>query len=257
MIIVAFPLLLILSWLIQKEMRQDPEKHELKFRKWLVYLTLFITAIAIVIDLIQLVYRFYGGDLTTPFTLKVLAVLLLAGAVFGYYVWDVQSVPHQSKVPRAVGWSATVVVFIILVSGFFLVGSPLKQREIRMDEQRIADLQNLQGSIVTYWQYKDELPSSLGVLQNDLTGFIPAKDPETNQDYEYKILGPLQFQLCATFLHPNPYRDQKEYYEPIPYPTSYVEGYYAPSYQVWDHGAGLTCFERTIDPDLYPKPEKR
>jgi uncharacterized membrane protein len=151
MLIVSFPLLILLSWFIQRDLHKNPKKHELKFSKWLTYLTLFVSAITVVIDLIPLVNRFYSGELTMAFTLKVLSVLILTGAVFSYYVWDVQSEPHKSKVPRVVAWISSIAVIGMLVWGFFIAGSPMEQRSIRMDEQRISDLQNLQYEITNYW----------------------------------------------------------------------------------------------------------
>lgn len=253
MLVVSFPILIILSWFIQRDLRKNPAKHELKFSKWLTYLTLFVSAITIVIDLIQLVQRFYSGDLTTPFAFKVLSVLVLTGAVFGYYVWDVQHEPHKSKVPKIVAWLSSIVVVGMLVLGFFVAGSPTQQRSIRMDEQRIGDLQSFQYEIISYWQYKEELPASLDILRNDIKGFIPPVDPETKAPYEYAILEPLKFKLCATFNQANPYRGEQS----TSSATYYKEGYYNdPVNQIWDHDAGQKCFERTIDPELYPNLNK-
>jgi len=254
MLVVAFPLLLLLGWFIQKDFRNYPKKHELRFRKWLVYLTLFISAITIVIDLIQLVYKFYGGDLTLPFALKIISVLILAGAVFGYYVWDVQSEPHKSKVPARVAWGSLAAVIAMIVLGFFIVGSPTKQRQMRMDEQRVNDLSALQGEIINYWTLKDTLPTSIDDLKNDIRGFIPPFDPETREPYEYSVVDPLKFKLCATFDLPSQHSniDGKTYPVSVPY---YYGGYPATS-ELWDHGSGLKCFERNIDPSLYPKPGK-
>lgn len=248
MLVVAFPLLLLFSWFIQRDLRQNPKKHELRFGKWLTYLTLFVAAITIIIDLIQLVHHFYSGDLTTPFTLKVLSVLIITGAVFGYYIWDVQSEPHNSKIPNIVAWIASIVVVGMLVSGFFIAGSPAKQREVRMDEQRISDLQAIQGEIINHWQNKRVLPESIDSLKNDISGFIPPRDPETGAAYEYAILQPLKFKLCATFKYPSPYKTDQNRVAPVMAPY-----YYGSMNETWNHEAGAKCFERTIDPALYPK----
>ena len=254
MLIVAFPLMLVLGWFIQKDFRKTPKKHELKFRKWLVYLTLFVSAITIVIDLIQLVYKFYGGDLTLPFSLKVVSVLILAGAVFGYYVWDVQSEPHKSKVPARVAWGSLAAIILMIILGFIIVGSPAKQRQLRMDEQRINDLSTLQGEIINYWTLKDTLPTSLDDLKNDIRGFIPPKDPESGMVYDYSVIDTLKFKLCANFDLPSRVTtiDGKS----VPISTPYYYGGYPSISELWDHEAGTKCFERTIDPSLYPEATK-
>ncbi len=251
MLVVSFPLLLILASLIQRDFRKNPAKHDLKFSKWLIYLTLFLAAITIVIDLIQLVNHFYGGEFTTSFVLKVFSVLVVAGAVFGYYIWDVQNEPHKSKVPRIVACITSVVVLGMLVLGFVIAGSPATQRQIRMDERRINDLQMIQGEIVNYWQLKRTLPSSLNELQNDISGFSVLKDPETEVPYGYSVLEPLKFSLCATFNQEN-LNENKKYPREV-MPVYSERGYPVGISESWGHGIGKVCFDRIIDPELLPE----
>lgn len=89
-LIIVYPLYLWVSWFLEKGYQRFPEKRQARIRKWLVYFTLFAAAIAIMVDLITLIFQFLGGDLTTRFALKVFSVLLVAGIVFGYYLWDVR-----------------------------------------------------------------------------------------------------------------------------------------------------------------------
>jgi len=251
MLIVSFPLLLILASLIQRDFRKNPAKHELKFSKWLIYLTLFLAAITIVIDLIQLVNRFYGGELTTSFVLKVISVLVVAGAVFSYYIWDVQNEPHKSKVPKIVAWITSAVVLGMLVLGFVIAGSPATQRQIRMDERRVDDLHVIQGEIVNYWQLKRALPSSLDELRDDIRGFSVPNDPDTEVAYEYSVLDPLKFSLCATF-NQKSLNEDKQYSREV-MPVYFDRGYIGGLSGSWTHDAGKVCFDRTIDPELFPE----
>lgn len=250
MLIVSFPLLLLLSHFIQNEFRKNPKKHELRFYKWLTYLTLFVSAITIVIDLIQLVNRFYGGELTTPFVLKVLSVLVVAGAVFGYYIWDVQVESYKSKIPYRVGWGSSVAVVLMLALGFFLAGSPSHQRQVRMDEQRVSDLSNIQYELINYWQSKRDLPDSLGQLEGNVTYFKLPVDPETGMAYEYFRADDLNFELCANFNQKS--FDDASVDRTITKPIYNYDYYGYPSEQ-WTHQEGRVCFQRNIDPDLYPK----
>lgn len=89
-LLIAFPIFLYLSRLVRREIRRDPEKRHSRVRKWLTYMTLFIAAAVIVGDLTALVYSFLGGELTVRSVLKVATVGAIAGAVFGYYLWDVR-----------------------------------------------------------------------------------------------------------------------------------------------------------------------
>ncbi len=89
-LIITFPLFLFVSNLLDRAIRRDPEKRSSKVRKWLTYLTLFVAAGVIIGDLITLVSNVLSGELSTRFVLKVLTVLLIAGTIFGYYLWDLR-----------------------------------------------------------------------------------------------------------------------------------------------------------------------
>lgn len=91
MLVVAFPIYLWLSRLTLGEIRRDPDKKTSKIRKWLTYLTLFVAAGFIIGSLIALLFNLLGGEMTVRFFLKVLSVLLIAGMIFGYYLWDLRS----------------------------------------------------------------------------------------------------------------------------------------------------------------------
>jgi hypothetical protein len=85
-IIVAFPLFLFLSRFLLKEMREHAEKALSEVRRWLTYLTLFASAVAIIADVITLVFRLLDGELSVRFLLKVLVILVITGIVFTYYL---------------------------------------------------------------------------------------------------------------------------------------------------------------------------
>ncbi|MBP9762423.1 hypothetical protein KBD34_02290 [Patescibacteria group bacterium] len=89
-LIITFPIFLALSHILEKDLARDPQKRGSKIRKWLTYLTLFIAAVTIIVDLIILVSSLLSGELTLRFLLKVGIVLLIAGTVFGYYLWDLR-----------------------------------------------------------------------------------------------------------------------------------------------------------------------
>jgi hypothetical protein len=89
-IIVAFPIYLFLMWRIVKAAVQNPEQRHSVIPKWLTYLTLVVGAGIIIGDLIALLANFLGGELTIRFTLKAFTILTITGAIFGYYLWDLQ-----------------------------------------------------------------------------------------------------------------------------------------------------------------------
>lgn len=96
-LIVAFPIFLYVSRLIDRAVRVDPGKRSSKVRKWLTYLTLFIAACVLIGDFIGLVNSLLGGELTVRFVLKALTVGAIAGTIFGYYLWDLRMEEKEAK----------------------------------------------------------------------------------------------------------------------------------------------------------------
>lgn len=242
---VAVPAYLFTSWLLAKDLTEIPAKRELKLRKWLVYFTLFVSAITIIVDLMIFVYNFLDGELTMRFFLKILVVLLVAAAVFGYYMWELKRDTKKTKVPKILAITVAVVVAVSIIIGFFIVGTPADQRNRRFDEQRVQALQMIQSQIITYWMNKHSLPSELAKLADDISGFTPPTDPDTKMPYEYKTTGPLSFESCANFADTN--QPASKFGRPFVV-NSTPNNVYDDN---WNHGAGRVCFVRTIDPELY------
>lgn len=89
-LVVAFPVFVYVSWLLNRELSADPIKRHSNVRRWLTYVTLFIAASVLIGDVITLVYNLLGGELTTRFLLKVLVVGFIAGPIFWYYLSDLR-----------------------------------------------------------------------------------------------------------------------------------------------------------------------
>lgn len=255
LLVVAFPIYVWLSLFLQKDLAMHPEKRNLKIRKWLLYFTLFVATLVIAGDLVSLIFQFLSGELTVRFLLKVLAVLLIALGVFMYYGWNLRKSIPASAHPamKAFVQGALVIISISIVAGFFIAGSPFKERLRQFDERRISDLQTIQFQIIDYWQSKEKLPAGLEDLQDNLRDVTPPRDPETGQLYEYKIRGDLSFELCASFQTSNKEMGSRKH-----------EGNFGPLHvdpfsrgENFLHDATRTCFLRDIDPDRYPSLKTR
>lgn len=243
---VAVPAYILTAWLLGKDLAVTPEKRELKLRKWLTYFTLFISAITIIVDLMIFVYNFLNGELSARFGLKVLVVLLVACGVFGYYMWELKRKELKSRLPRVLAIILAVFALGSIITGFFIVGTPTDQRNRRFDEQRVQELQMIQGQVVNYWTLKKSLPADLSLLQDNISGFVVPMDPETKIAYEYKIIDSLKFELCATFALASDDRQGSR----GPYYATPFDSFQ----QNWSHEAGRACWTRTIDPELYKIP---
>ena len=246
MLVVFFPTHIATSTFLNKEYHASPEKKELRIRKWLLYFTLFVTALIILGDLVALLLNFMRGELTIRFLLKVLIIFFVAGSVFGYYLWELKNKEFTKKVKTFI-YAVSAIVGIAVIAGFFIAGSPKTERARRFDEQRISDLQMLQSEIVNYWQRKQILPQNLDLLNDTIKGFSAPTDPNTKNAYRYEVRGPESFVLCATFETDGAYANN----------TSAPRAPYGGWGANWDHKIGEECFPRFIDKDLYsPIPTK-
>ncbi len=246
MLIIVFPVYVGISWLILKDIVKDPLKSELRVRRWLSHLTLFIAALTIIIDLITLVYFFLDGDLTARFIVKVLVILAVAGAIFGYYLWDVRRTVFSVNARQiGIGALAGAIVLISIMAGFIVVGSPASQRRMKLDDLRLSSLQSLQFEITEHWRNNRSLPKTLDSLNDPLRGFVVPVDPETGASFEYVVKDALSFELCAMFSTDS---SQRLNVASKPYPMNgYSNDYY------WNHPVGRTCFLRTVDPKDFPQ----
>lgn len=247
MLVVMFPAFLYLSIYLHKEYQTFPEKKQLSIRKWLAYLTLFLTSLIVLCDFVTLLYYFLNGDLTARFALKVIAIFIVASAVLYYYLHDLK----QNWRPGALRFFTiliTTCVALIAIYGFVAVGSPFKQRMIRLDKERVSDLTVIQAQIINYWAKKNKLPASLNDLTDNISGFKAPTDPETKKAYEYKTLSNLSFELCANFTTKSAKQEDK-------IAAPYIEslGRYPEEAWNWQHEIGRSCFTRNIDPQLYKK----
>lgn len=239
-LIIVFPVYVLVSWYLNRSYQGNPEIREMKLRKWLIYFTLFVAALIIIGDLVRAILVFLEGDMTSRFIIKALSVILVAGAIFYYYLDDVRREKPSKNIKYFV-WAVCAIVLIAIVGSFFVIGSPKETRLKISDETIINNLQNIQMEIVNYWQKKEKLPASLKDLNDPISGFaVPTEPAGAGYEYIIKDGASLKFQLCATFSKEGGQGSYPAYYG--------VPG----KGQNWDHSAGRVCFDRQIDKELYP-----
>ena len=255
-LVIIFPVYIFLSRFINKDLAVNFLKKNLGVRKWLTYLTLFVAGVTIITDLILLINTFLGGEITTRFALKILAVLIVAGTVFSYYLYDLKrDVGQKSNKMKLLAWAVSFAVLASIVGGFFIMGSPFTLRMKRFDERRVSDLQNIQYQIVNFYQRKGNLPNNLDELKDPIAGFNIPLDPNSAVPYGYEKVSDspigeagLSFKLCADFsLESDSQVDSKGVTRsaPIFLGDNYLN-------ENWQHQKGAVCFDRKIDKDLYP-----
>ncbi|MDE1970305.1 MAG: hypothetical protein KGI50_01880 [Patescibacteria group bacterium] len=153
-------------------------------------------------------------------------------------------------------FTVIVLVVLVLVVGFYFVGSPATARFERLDAQRVSDLELLQNDILNYWSTKKTVPAKLSDLNDIMVNVITPRDPATREEYGYTASGTNAFTLCATFALPSS-SYQGIHYGTLPSVPQPVALKTAPAYpgeygDIWYHGqSGYVCFDRTIDPGRY------
>jgi Domain of unknown function (DUF5671) len=230
---IAFPLFMVLSRRTYRATREDPEMRTSKVRKWLTYLTLFVAAATLLCDGITLVYYLLGGELTTRFLFKALTICVVAGGVFGYYLWDLRqgeakaealARPHRGV--RVLAAAVILAVGAALAGSFVALGTVGAARDRRIDDIRLQHLALIAVNIDNYWSHQRALPPDLQTLAGDRTNAPrDINDPESGALYEYTPGEGRSYELCATF-------DGEERQPPV----------YGGE-RFWGHPQGRHCFE--------------
>jgi hypothetical protein len=238
-IIIFFPILVLMYWLLEKQYVLEPDRQRYGVHKWLSYITLFLSGFGFAGDLVAVLYYFLNGEeLTTGFLLKVFVVLVITASVFTYFVSDIRGRlnSRSRNVWRVV---ATLIVLGSIVWGFSVLGSPRTQRLYKYDDQKIIDLQNINSSIQSYYTQKGSLPTTLDEVSKLQYTNIP-QDGQYKKPYEYHLVGQgaKAYQLCADFNKES--QDQG---------TTYP--YYAGGEISWKHEAGHKCFDLAIPLNMY------
>jgi len=293
-LIIIFPVFLIISYFWCRQSERGLGSIDEIIRRWVIYLILFLSSIVIIADLVTLVKYFVAGEITTRFILKVATTLIIALLVGLYYILELKlkdsavapaKAGKQGLSPPAgragikdkafaigvVFGSVGLVLFLTaIIWSFMVMGSPAKQRLLRLDDRRIQDLQNIQWQVINFWQQKEKLPEALKDLKDPLSGYSLPVDPDFEKgiNYEYAKKDKIKFELCATFSlsMPKGWREwSNDGTQPMPLyekgmaggsdvSTNMIYPYPGPggTNESWDHETGRTCFERTIDPEIYP-----
>ena len=259
LLIVTVPILYTLEWFIKRDYVTMPEKKDIWIRKWRIFLTLFLAVIFIGGDIVALLNTYFSGEITARFAYKILAVVLIAGTVGKYYFYSMYDTMRWARMStRLHTWFGLLLVVAAIVGGFVITGSPTKQRNLRLDLQRISDLSSIQWQVISYWQRTSKLPSAISELKDDISGITIPSDPETKNAYEYNVKSGKSFELCATFAAEVTDMSGRGAYGRGGYVSTVAYPYEAgvDGNDAWTHGVGKVCFTRTIDPTRYPPAPK-
>ncbi|MFN3692780.1 MAG: DUF5671 domain-containing protein [Candidatus Paceibacteria bacterium] len=239
MLLVFFPTYLVLTRLMNRFRRVEQGALYQNITKWLIYLSLLIGGLVLLGTLVTTIYTFLNGDLTTRFLLKAATVLVVVGAAFHYYILDARGIWVKEEGKSVMfGIGASLVVFLAVAFGLGNIETPAVVRDMKLDEQQVNDLRNIQWQIDSYMAMSSStLPNTLEEAYTDVGGVVPTA-PEGREAYSYEKTDK-GFKLCATFSRdsaPNEFMDS---------------GYVDPMARIknpenWNYKEGRYCFERVV-----------
>ena len=94
-----------------------------------------------------------------------------------------------------------------------------------MDERRVSDLRGVAAAADLYWTRHSRLAASLDELTAEPGVSINTADPVSSEEYAYRTLDTLRYELCATF------------------EMESGEISLDPERDLWAHGSGRQCFQ--------------
>jgi hypothetical protein len=125
-----------------------------------------------------------------------------------------------------------VVVAATIAAAIMVMGAPDTQRQLRLDERRVQELQRLSEAIDTHAYRHGALPQTLSEITGRPGAAYATTDPVTGVPYRYELDGPDDYRLCSEFDTDTARAGSRA----RPYGGD-----------TWAHPAGEHCFARKVD----------
>ncbi len=137
-----------------------------------------------------------------------------------------------SLLKRMAAMVAVAGVGVAVAAGLKVTGPPREERTRQLDAERVRDLQQLASALESYRARHGRPADSAEIAAREFNVVMMARDPETNQPYEYRILDSERYELCADFRRAS------------------QPDLYSPAVGFWSHGPGRQCFTRNLRPPI-------
>lgn len=234
-LIISAPIFYVATWQIYKNLFSGAFDKDSGVRKWLTYLVLLISSVVMLGWLIAIVNNFLDGELTVKFILKALTAVGIAAGIFTFYYYDIKRdkfAGEKNKIIRIYFYGSLAAVIIVFITGLFIMESPQKTRDRKMDNAVLENFDDIDRAIGTYYKDNEKLPDNLEKIKSEFS-YITNKDLEnsaTGEKYEYKIKRENIYELCATFKTFN--KEDEEY-------NNYQD-------DDWPHDTGYQCLSQRV-----------
>jgi len=241
--LVSTVLVIVLARSIGKLYKADSELISSSLRKWLGYLTMFVSGTVLTVDAIVVISNFFNGDTTASFIYKAIVLAILMVLVFIGFKREINKTDYSNNLSaKIIAWGLIVVSAALITATMLAFGGPQTQKDRRIDQQTAIDLSNIEYSLVSYYNVNAKLPADLSDIAGDYSTPVVGAD---GSSYTYKAIDEAKFELCANF-KTNTKDDsiiKKEYAEPV---------YGGPSFNL--HDSGNYCFTHSITDFIKPAP---
>lgn len=127
--------------------------------------------------------------------------------------------------------AATLIVVATLAAALWVMESPSKQRDRRIDERRAEQLEAIADALDAWKNNHQRLPASLAELARQPGLSIAIVDPVDGKPYEYQTLSEWDYRVCARFATSTADR---------PTGDNSIDWYE----KRWMHPVGRYCFDR-------------
>lgn len=144
--------------------------------------------------------------------------------------------PARGTPGRRLAVVAAAAVAATVVAAIIAIGSPATQRQLRLDERRVEDLQHIDMLTRLYAQQRGALPPNLTTLAAQPGQRVAVADPAGGEPYDYEVTGRRTFRICAVFT------------------TDTAVAGNARGGDEWNHAAGRQCFDRRVEEEAMADP---
>lgn len=243
-LVITTPIYIVLINYVQKYLSNGRLNINSHVRKWLSYLTILVSSLVIIGELISVIMNFLDGELTLMVSLKLLTVILIAIGILLYSIFDIRREELKGRNMLRIVFNSIIIplsIITLIIAGV-LMESPSHARYRRIDEQTLNKLNEIKYGISNYNSEYGQLPETLEILQKADRVYLYVEDfnsLDENHPIKYTITDEDSYSLCADF---NLSTEEIEKYG-----SSY--NYYE---DVLDHEAGYQCF----DLDVYNENQK-
>ena len=163
---------------------------------------------------------------------------------------------------KKVNWSKLFGLIIILAFAVVLFfafktnGTPRQARDRRLDQERSMRLSNLAYSVNDLFNNQSGLPTNLDGLNSNYNFNSPDNrlDPNTQKQFEYKVVDKNKFELCANFMTDTVSNKPSLPLYSQPYPAT-PASFTPPDFNV--HKTGRFCFNITVQKNIPPNVEPK